>query len=70
VPFRVELIEAVARPNLPAGKGILALRHAHPDTQTQLIGESGLKAEEAKALAAWLRVHGIPFTHVGNEPGD
>jgi hypothetical protein len=25
--------------------------------------------QEAETLAAWLRVHGIPFTHVPNETG-
>lgn len=50
MPFRVELIEAVASPNLPAGKGILALRHAHPAQQTRLIGASGLSANNVRHL--------------------
>jgi predicted DNA-binding transcriptional regulator YafY len=40
VPFRVEVFGTVASPNLPARKGILALRHAHPTT---LIGGSRLR---------------------------
>jgi acetylornithine deacetylase/succinyl-diaminopimelate desuccinylase-like protein len=39
VPFRVEVCGTVASPRLPAQKGILALRHAHPTT---LIGGSRL----------------------------
>ena len=40
MPFRVEVFGTVASPNLPARKGILALRHAHPTT---LIGGSRLR---------------------------
>ena len=39
MPFRVEVFGTVTSRNLPARKGILALRHAHPTT---LIGGSRL----------------------------
>ena len=44
MPFRVEVFGTVASPNLPARKGILALRHAHPAT---LIGGSRLSDKDA-----------------------
>ena len=40
MPFRVEVFGTVTSRNLPARKGILALRHAHPTT---LIGGSRLR---------------------------
>src|SRR5215213_7701327 len=42
MPFRVESVGTVASPNLPARKGILALRHAHPAQAPKFIGGSGL----------------------------
>src|SRR6266496_6372006 len=42
MPFRVESFGTVASPNLPARKGILALRHAHPSQLTQSVGGSRL----------------------------
>jgi site-specific recombinase XerD len=42
MPFRIESVGTVASPNLPARKGILALRHAHPVQAPKLIGGSGL----------------------------
>ena len=48
MPFRVEDVGTVASPNLPARKGVPALRHAQP---TQIISGSGLSSPSDSSVA-------------------
>ncbi|WP_203231361.1 hypothetical protein, partial [Nocardioides caldifontis] len=43
--LRVESVGTVASPNLPARKGILALRHAHDTVSRAIVGGSGLSSD-------------------------
>src|SRR4051794_13682890 len=79
MPFRVESFGTVASPNLPARKGILALRHAHPSQLTRVhrwikaktglrplepVGREGLRGDDLEEKRAPV-VQGSAVKHCG-----
>ena len=54
MPFRVVAVGTVASPNLPARKGILALRHAHTTINSPPIGGSGLSQHVEEFSTDWV----------------